>query len=213
MNQQLMVKTDDKGHYSYELPKDANTKLYFNVPNFKAVNLEVGTQDIQSDTILIRDIALEKMMETAISKIPAEECDAIRKLISQFILYYDLDKSFIRKDAALVADKVAIFLKQHPEFELVASSYCDSRASHAYNMGLSLRRSQAAKQYLIARGIEDSRIKIRYFGEQNLVNDCKDGVNCSEVQQQLNRRTQFYIVHKGKKIEDIDCATIRSARK
>ncbi|SOD13758.1 OmpA family protein [Pedobacter xixiisoli] len=213
LNQQFTIKTDNKGNFIYELPKDASTRLDFNIPHFKTANLEIGTQDIHSDTVLTRDIALEKMMETAISKIPVQECDAIRKLISQFIIYYDLDKSFIRKDAALVADQVAIFLKQHPEFDLVASSYCDSRASNAYNMALSLRRSQSAKQYLVARGIDASKIKIRHFGEQNLVNSCKDGVNCSEAQQQLNRRTQFYIIYKGQNIQDIDCGTLTSAIK
>lgn len=208
-DKQLTIKTDDQGKFSYELPKEASTNLAFNVPRFKAANLAIATNGIQSDTVLIRDIVLEKMMETAISKIPAQECEAIKKMISEFIIYYDLDQSFIRKDAALVANQVAIFLKQHPEFELIASSYCDSRASKAYNMALSSRRSKSAKSYLVSKGIEASRIKTHYFGEQNLLNGCKDGINCSEAQQQLNRRTQFYIVYKGQNIQELNCKDIQ----
>lgn len=204
-HQQLYIKTDANGNFSYELPKDAFTKLFVNVPNYKAVDLEIGTQGIDNDTVLYRNIALEKLTEVAIGKTPVGVCDSIKNLIRQFIIYYDLDKSFIRKDAARVADQLAIFLKQHPEFELVATSYCDSRASHAYNMALSQRRSQSAKQYLVNRGIEASRIKVSYYGEQHLVNHCKDGVPCTEAQQQLNRRTEFFLLYKGKNIKDLDC--------
>ncbi|WP_113663216.1 OmpA family protein [Pedobacter nanyangensis] len=204
-NQQLYVKTDANGNFTYELPKEASIGVFTHVPNYQAVHLDIGTQGINNDTVLFRNIALEKLMETAISKTSVENCDSIKNLIKQFIIYYDLDKSFIRKDAAAVADKLAIFLKQHTEFELVASSYCDSRASHAYNMALSQRRSQSAKQYLVNRGIEASRIKISYYGEQHLVNHCKDGVNCTEAQQQLNRRTEFFLLYQGKNLKDLAC--------
>ena len=157
---------------------------------------------------MIRNIALQKIEQIAKVPVLTKDCDSIRQMLKQFILYYDLDKSFIRKDAAAVADKLALFLKQNPQFDLVASSYCDSRASFDYNIKLSLRRSKSAKQYLVNKGIAADRIKIRYFGEQDLVNNCKDGVNCTEAEQQLNRRTQFFLLYKGKKAIDLDCETL-----
>lgn len=207
-DQQLSIKTDAKGNYLYELPKQTLIALNFDVPNYKKEGISLSTADIDTDTILIRNIELEKIKQ--ISEIPvlAKDCDSIRQLLKQFIIYYDLDKSFIRKDAAIVANKLAVFLKQNPEFDLVASSYCDSRASFEYNVKLSLRRSKSAKQYLISKGIADSRIKIRYFGEQDLVNHCADGVNCTEQQQQLNRRTQFFLMYKGKSVLDLNCETL-----
>ncbi len=210
--QKLNIKTDANGQFIYELPKQSVTALSVDVPSYTKKELSVSTNDIDTDTILIRNISLEKIEQ--IVKVPAlaKNCDSIRQLLKQFILYYDLDKSFIRKDAAVVANKLAIFLKQNPQFDLVASSYCDSRASFDYNIKLSLRRSTSAKQYLVNKGIAANRIQIRYFGEQDLVNNCTDGVNCTEQQQQLNRRTQFFLLYKGKKATDLDCETLSSVK-
>lgn len=210
--QKLNIKTDVAGNYIYELPKQTLTALDFDVPGYAKKEISVSTNDIDTDTILIRNIVLEKIKQ--ITKVPnlSKDCDSIRQLLKQFIIYYDLDKSFIRKDAAAVADKLALFLKQNPQFDLVASSYCDSRASFAYNIKLSLRRSQSAKQYLVNKGIAADRIKIRYFGEQDLVNHCADGVDCTEQQQQLNRRTQFFLLYKGKMAIDLDCETLSTLK-
>lgn len=207
-DQQLNIKTDAQGNYLYELPKQTLTALSFNVPDYSKKDISLNTEDIDTDTVLIRNIELEKIKQLA--QVPSldKNCDSIRQLLKQFIIYYDLDKSFIRKDAAVIANKLALFLKQNPDFDLVASSYCDSRASFAYNIKLSLRRSQSAKQYLVTKGIDAKRIKIRYFGEQDLVNHCTDGVNCTEAQQQLNRRTQFFLMYKGKSVLDLDCETL-----
>lgn len=207
-SQKLNIKTDANGHFIYELPKQSLTSLGFEVPGYTKKEISVSTNDIDTDTILIRNIALEKIEQIAKVPVLTKDCDSIRQLLKQFILYYDLDKSFIRKDAAVVADKLAIFLKQNPQFDLVASSYCDSRASFDYNIKLSLRRSTSAKQYLVNKGIAANRIQIRYFGEQDLVNNCTDGVKCTEQQQQLNRRTQFFLLYKGKKAIDLDCETL-----
>jgi len=109
-------------------------------------------------------------------------------------IYYDLDKSAIRPDAALVLNKLVLLLKQHPDLKIELSSYTDSRASNAYNMALSERRSAAAVNYLIQCGIAASRIVSKHFGETNLVNQCADNIQCSEAEHQLNRRTEFRVI-------------------
>lgn len=206
--QKLNIKTDEKGNYTYDLPKQAVTTLSFDVPGHTKKEISINTDNFDADTILIRNIGLERIQQLAQQPSLGKDCDSIRQLLKEFIIYYDLDKSFIRKDAAVVANKLAAFLKQNPQFDLVASSYCDSRASFAYNVKLSLRRSQSAKQYLVSNGIDERRIKIRYFGEADLVNHCTDGVKCTEAQQQLNRRTQFFLMYKGKNVFDLDCRSL-----
>ena len=51
-------------------------------------------------------------------------------------IYYDLDKSNIRPDAAIELDKLVILLKQQPTLKIELSSYTDSRASGKYNQAL-----------------------------------------------------------------------------
>jgi peptidoglycan-associated lipoprotein len=62
-------------------------------------------------------------------------------------------------------------------------------------MALSRRRANAAVDYIITEGnIDEERITARGYGETRLLNRCSNGVNCSEPEHQLNRRTEFTIV-------------------
>jgi outer membrane protein OmpA-like peptidoglycan-associated protein len=109
-------------------------------------------------------------------------------------IYYDLDKSNIRPDAAIVLDKLAAFMIQYPQLKIEVSSYTDSRATGDYNEALSQRRAAAVIDYLITKGIDATRLTAKWFGETNLVNNCAPGIQCTEAQHQLNRRTEFTVM-------------------
>ncbi|WP_462266779.1 OmpA family protein [Mucilaginibacter sp.] len=106
------------------------------------------------------------------------------------IIYYNLDQSAIRADAAVELDKLLPLLRQRPLMRLELASYTDARAPAVYNMALSARRSVAAAAYLSRHGIAPQRLVLRSYGETRLVNHCPNGVSCTEAQQQLNRRTE-----------------------
>ena len=91
-------------------------------------------------------------------------------------------------------NEIAYFLMDNPEISVVLSAHTDSRGRKSYNKGLSERRGAAAVRYLISRGIAPDRITSTGYGEESLVNDCGDGVNCDEKQHQENRRTEVKIV-------------------
>jgi len=119
-------------------------------------------------------------------------------------IYYDLDKYNIRPDAVPHLEKLISLLKQYPELKVIAASHTDTRASVEYNIRLSSNRSLAVINYLVSHGIDRSRLSREYYGKRKLVNDCKDGVNCTEEQQQANRFTEFYLFLDGKNIT-MDC--------
>ncbi|MFI5137058.1 MAG: OmpA family protein [Sphingobacteriales bacterium] len=112
-------------------------------------------------------------------------------------IYYDLDKSNIRPDAALELDKLAALLKQYPALKIELSSHTDSRASGRYNMALSQRRAASVVAYLGKKGISADRLVAKYYGETHLVNGCADNVKCTEEEHQLNRRTEFRVIGVG----------------
>lgn len=108
-------------------------------------------------------------------------------------IYYDLDKSDIRADAALELDKIVDFLNDNPQVQLELGSHTDSRASNSYNLRLSQRRAESAVNYITSNGIDPSRIIAKGYGETQLINECSNGVDCSEEKHQENRRTEFII--------------------
>jgi outer membrane protein OmpA-like peptidoglycan-associated protein len=124
----------------------------------------------------------------------------------QFVLedlYYDLNKYNIRPDAAIVLDKLVKILIDNPSVRIEIGSHTDSRSPAEYNLWLSQKRSESVVDYLVSKGIDRSRLVPKGYGESQLVNKCADGVPCSEMEHQANRRTVVEIlnddVRKGKR--------------
>lgn len=108
-------------------------------------------------------------------------------------IYYDLNKHNIRPDAAKELDKLVKIMEENPTLKIELSSHTDSRGSDEYNMKLSQRRADDAVKYIVDKGISADRIVARGHGETKLVNECKNGVNCSEAKHQENRRTEILV--------------------
>jgi outer membrane protein OmpA-like peptidoglycan-associated protein len=110
-------------------------------------------------------------------------------------IYYDLNQFFIRPDAAKEIDtKVIPYLKKFPKLRIEIRSHTDSRANDDYNLRLSENRARAVVDYLVTRGISPSRLVAKGYGETELINNCKDGSDCTESQHQQNRRTEFKVL-------------------
>lgn len=104
-------------------------------------------------------------------------------------IHFATDKSELSNDARSILDaKIPIF-RANPAMRIVIVGNTDERASDAYNMALGDRRSAAAKAYLVAQGIEGSRIEIKSQGERN-----PTAAGTSKTAQALNRRDEFRLL-------------------
>lgn len=110
-------------------------------------------------------------------------------------IYFDLNESTVREDAARELDKVVAIMKKYPEIKIELNSHTDSRAPDDYNMRLSQERAEASIAYIVSRGIDPSRIFGRGYGETRLKNKCSNGVKCTEAEHQKNRRTEFIVIN------------------
>ncbi len=110
-------------------------------------------------------------------------------------IYFDRDKYTIRDDAVVELEKVLKIMNKYPEIIIELQSHTDSRASDDYNIELSENRAKVSVDWIIDRGIDSTRITGKGFGETQLVNNCSNGVKCSEAEHQLNRRTEFIVLN------------------
>lgn len=109
-------------------------------------------------------------------------------------IYYDFDRSFIRKEAEPELEKLLSMLQENPQLIIELSSHTDARGSNRYNKRLSQRRADAVLDWLVAQGINMDRLVPRGYGESRPVNDCVNNIPCNEKKHQLNRRTEFRIL-------------------
>ncbi|MGZ4099446.1 MAG: OmpA family protein [Bacteroidia bacterium] len=111
--------------------------------------------------------------------------------------YFEFNQYSLNENSKSVLDNNIEVLKNNHTLNVIINGYADSRGTEAYNKGLSAKRAQAVKQYLLDNGIETRRIlSIHAFGEKELVNNCSDGVECTEEQHAQNRRVEFQVTNK-----------------
>jgi outer membrane protein OmpA-like peptidoglycan-associated protein len=106
-------------------------------------------------------------------------------------VYYGYDKSDLSPKYKEQLDQLIIMMKADKTLLLKITGYTDSRGSVDYNIKLGDRRAVAALNYLVQNGISSKRITIKSLGESHLVNNCTDGVDCTEEEHALNRRAEF----------------------
>ncbi|HTN21150.1 MAG TPA: OmpA family protein [Pelobium sp.] len=198
-----ILEVNDKGEFKKPLLKDTGYELGAKLKDFLPDRRYVGTDGITKDSVIYVPLKLKGTNDA--QKFVINHCDSLKKVFALQNIYYDLDKYYIREDAVEDLNHVVALMTKYPDIELVTKSHCDSRASESYNRVLSLHRGESAKAYLVKKGVASNRIKVQYFGKSRLVNGCTDGVECSEAEQQMNRRTEFEVVYNGINLALIDC--------
>ncbi|MCB0663985.1 MAG: OmpA family protein, partial [Saprospiraceae bacterium] len=109
-------------------------------------------------------------------------------------IYYDFDDDKILPDAEKDLGDLKNLMEEYPAIKIELSSHTDARGNDDYNQDLSQRRANSAKAWLVANGIADERIVPKGYGETQILNECVNGVTCTDEEHRFNRRTEFKII-------------------
>ena len=106
-------------------------------------------------------------------------------------IYFDTDKYKLRPESIVVLNDIAQKLVAAPGLNIQVEGHCDSRNTDEYNMVLGQNRADAAKKYLVTKGVADTRLTTVSYGERRPA-----APNDSPENMQLNRRDEFRVVLK-----------------
>jgi outer membrane protein OmpA-like peptidoglycan-associated protein len=97
-------------------------------------------------------------------------------------------KADLRAAATGNLNKLVAFLGQYPNRTVLIEGYTDDVGSADYNQGLSQRRADGVRSYLVGQGVGSVRLTSRGKGESDPIAD-----NSSSEGRQLNRRVEVVI--------------------
>jgi outer membrane protein OmpA-like peptidoglycan-associated protein len=197
---------DDKGENvdGAQITYFSKGKVTKKILSSKAISLI----DLSSQEIVETDSIVAVMINYSDARVTLNksgECNTdktytltlVKKSELEFIklenIYYDFDLWDLRPEGKIELDKLVKYMKEHPDLTVELGSHTDSRGSDYYNEWLSERRSQSCVKYIRAAGIPSDKILAKGYGETKLVNKCTNGVSCTSVDHQLNRRTELKI--------------------
>ncbi|WP_409416687.1 OmpA family protein [Flavobacterium sp. PS2] len=178
--------TNDKGSYKFDVVCGKIYSVRAEKKDYETKEERITINNTTGKTVL--SLQLEQRIK------PIDVGTDLAKTLNIPIIYFDLDKSFIRKEAAFELEKVLAVMQQYPKMKIDVRSHTDSRATFKYNIALSNRRAKSTIAWLVKNGISTSRLTGKGYGESQLVNHCSDGVKCTEEEHQANRRSEFVIV-------------------
>ncbi len=197
---------DEKGDIITSAISDENGQVEFSVKLEEengVIRMKLNNETNYTFDVTAKGFFPNTVKYTSVGLVPGEYSLTIEmeKLSTgkQFTLddlFYDLNKSNIRPDAALVLDDLAQILLENQEVRIEIGSHTDSRATAEYNLNLSQRRSESVVAYLIGKGVAKDRLVAKGFGESQLINHCADGIDCPDEVHQANRRTVIEILNK-----------------
>ena len=104
------------------------------------------------------------------------------------VIHFDFDASSVRPEARAVLDAKARLLAAQPTLRLTLEGHADERGTAEYNVALGRRRAQAARRYLIDRGVAAARLRTTSQGEARPLD-----AGHTEAAWARNRRVEFHI--------------------
>jgi peptidoglycan-associated lipoprotein len=81
-------------------------------------------------------------------------------------VFFDTDQSGINAEGRKTLERQAQWLKRYPNLTVTIEGHCDERGLREYNLALGDRRATAAKDMLVALGIDARRIKTVSYGKE-----------------------------------------------
>ncbi len=179
------VATNSKGKFQVTLDCDKPYIIKSLDDEGKYIAFEKLLKIPDQDSSVILEIAMQKLIQC-----PPEDLGCRLNLQP---IYFDLDMHNIRLDAEVELAKILAAMRTYPKLNIHIESHTDSRSSLWYNARLSERRAKSTLEWLVKKGIDRNRLTSKGYGEYQLINKCKDNIDCSEEEHQENRRSMFII--------------------
>ena len=105
--------------------------------------------------------------------------------------FFDFDASTLSSDAQAALTASANWLRQNAQYNVLIEGHCDERGTEQYNLALGDRRANAAKEFIVALGVDAGRIRTVSYGEERPFDPGHD-----ETAWGKNRRAHLVIVGK-----------------
>ncbi len=185
--------TDVFGDVYYLLETGVDYSVKVSVPGYFEETMDIAWDEvIVKDTVIIKEDLPKQFGYVSELGIMIREIKAGKEYTINNI-YFNFNSAKIRESAKLELIQLANLLLANPEVAVEIGSHCDSRGSDAYNLMLSEKRAKSVMEFLVEKGVEKARLSYQGYGETEILNECVNGVQCSDAKHEENRRTTFKI--------------------
>lgn len=197
-----LVKTAPDGSFSMEIGAKQAFQAEVTADGYEPRKLKVnnpGRQLAKENEILLTKKAGSASSATAAGTTGAtagseggKATSADAKAFSN--LLFEKNKWTVLPESRATLDQLAEYLNANKELRIELSAFTDSQGPELYNLGLSVKRADAASKYLSNKGIAGDRITSKFYGFELLAANCDNDPACIEAARKENRRIEIRII-------------------
>ena len=170
--------TNEKGLVEFMIECENEIKFVVSKDGYESKILDIKLLDMDPPVLTVMLDPIEELI--------------VEEKIELNPIYFEFDKFNITNEGAFELDKLVAIMEKYPEMIVQVESHTDSRGPGSYNLILSENRAKTTAQYVISKGIDESRISGIGKGEKEPVVECSNG--CSNQDHATNRRSEFIIL-------------------
>lgn len=178
----------ENGDFTVEIPWQDEITVQSGKGEFSAYSKSYSgkqLEEIQKSPYSISLLQLEDLVEETEGK----------KVVRLKKFYFPKGNSTLTPEITMELDKVVEAVQNFPDIKLRIETHTDSRGSNATNQKLSQERSDVVRDYLVSKGVPSETILESIgYGEENIKNNCTNGMYCLDFLHKQNERTLIEVV-------------------
>ena len=157
-------------------------------PAGKTVDRDGCELDRDSDNDRVPDSTPDVCPNTAPgTRVDARGCD-LKSEIELPLVTFDYDSDRLQPQAFVTLDQAVATLRLNPDVRIEVAGHTDGLGSQAYNLGLSQRRAETVRRYLVEKGVTNP-LTVHGYGKSEPIAD-----NGTEAGRNRNRRVVLRIL-------------------
>lgn len=169
------LQTDEEGNYLITLPEGKDYAFSVNRKGYLFFSDNFSLSNHPADSVYNKDIPLQPL-----------EAGAVIVLKN---IFFDNKKFELKPESAVELDKVVQLLKDNPNLKIQISGFTDNIGQPKDNLLLSNNRAKTVVDYLVSKGIANTRLIFKGSGSTNPIAD-----NGTEAGRAQNRRTELSVI-------------------
>lgn len=87
---------------------------------------------------------------------------------------FEVDQSTLTATGRATLDGQAGWLQSNTDFQAIIEGHADEQGTREYNLALGARRANSAKEYLVSKGVPESRLRVVSYGKERPIEICSD---------------------------------------
>ncbi|WP_168882000.1 OmpA family protein [Flammeovirga sp. SubArs3] len=177
------IYTDQNGQFVITLEGEAEFKVYGTKPlYFDQEEHNLTTIGLTDEEIIEMSFAIEEVH--------------FNTLYTLTNLEFEINSHFNVINGEEQITFLSDLLRTNPDVKVTIRVHSDSRGADIYNKEMTQKRADYLREVLMSKKVAASKIDAEGIGEEELLNDCGNGIKCSAGKHLENRRIEF-ILSKG----------------